>query len=265
MNTENSKENIKDDEHIFQTVKAKEVVLKPNYKFFPTNYIYRFFTKIGVFFALVFSQTYGRLILGYRIRGKKNLRKIKEGKIIVANHVHPLDSFMLTTSFYPKRFYVTSLKSNMGLPFGIGKLFNFLGAIPIPDTSTETIRFIKQMKGEINKKHNIVIFPEAALWPYCDHIREFKKGAVRFAIMTDAPIIPMVWTFHKPRFLRKLVRINKPVMHLNVLEPYYIKKEGTSKDIIDNSTKELHDIISNYFNENNEFKYVNKKMMVNNK
>lgn len=246
--------NIKEDEHVWQTVKAKEVILPSNYEYFPSNLIVRFISKLALILCFLFVMIFGKIFFGYKTKNRKNFYKIKGGCYVVSNHIHPIDAFALAISFFPHRFYITSLKSNLGLPFGFGRIIRILGAIPLPETKDSTVRFMKESKEQIAQNHRIVFFPEGSLWPYKEYIRPFKKGAFRMALENKAPILPMVWTFHKPKGIRKILKRKNPCLRLNILEPYYLMTTGTKGEIIEKARNDVHKLMSDFFNENSEVK-----------
>lgn len=248
-----------ENEHTYQTVKAKKVVLKDNYNFFPKNFFKRFFSRLFCKFCSFFAFPFCFVFMGVRVKGRKNYHKTKkQGTIIISNHIHPMDSFLIAFSSFNHRTYVTSLQSNLGLPFGMGWFIRSIGAVPIPEEPKQMIRFTRQFVDTLNKKRKIVIFPEAALHPFCDHIRPFKQGAFRFAILGDAVILPVVWTFHKPKGLYKLFR-KKPCLTLNYLEPYHINREGSRAQIAERANNDLFEIMSKFFNEHTNYKYIKKE------
>ena len=153
-----------------------------------------------------------------------------------------------------RRVYITSLQSNLGLPFGFGKLIRIMGAVPIPEEKKQIPRFRKQFLEEIEWKRKILIYPEAALLPFCDHIRPFKKGAFRLALVEDTPIMPVVFTYRKPKGLYRLFR-RKPCLTLNFLEPYYPTNEGSHAERIERAMNDLHMQMSNFFSEKSTYFY----------
>ena len=68
-------------------------------------------------------------------------------------------------------------------------------------------------------------------------------------------IIPSVITFHKPRGLYKLWRRNKPCLHYNILEPYYIEDLGNKRKTIEKAREDVNKIISDYFVKNSDYYY----------
>lgn len=245
--------NNEENEHTFKTVKAKKVTLKANYKFFPTNKFQRIFNRILIVLTNLLGFWFAtRIIMGLKIKGRKNLKKIKNtGAIIIGNHVMQFDGLLHVTTFISRKIWVTMLQSNLGLPFGFGRYIREGGAVPIPEDRTLLKRFGDELIEALNRKELVMVFPEAYLKPYCDHIRPFKKGAFKFACHGNKPILPMVWTFRKNKGLRKLFR-RKPSITLNILEPYYIKEAENENKTILNAMNELYEIMNNFYNENSE-------------
>ena len=138
--------------------------------------------------------------------------------------------------------------------FGIvSKYFRAGGGVPIPTKMNLYKRFITETPKILKNEKNILVFPEAMLMPYCDHIREFKSGAFHFAIEGANNIIIMVHTFHKPKGLYKLLRRNKPCIHLNILEPYHIEQMENKKETIAKAQSDIQKIMSNYFNLHSDY------------
>lgn len=229
----------------------KEVKLKENYKFYPRGIIYRFISRLIIllFVFIMFIPKF--LIWAYKVKGKKNLKKQK-GFVLICNHTHPLDAFMILTTLKFKRIYVTTLQSNLGFPL-VSKLFRIGGAVPIPNDVKLFKRFNKETVELLNKGYNLLIYPEAALVPFCDHIREFMQGAFHYAYQANKTIIPSVITYHKPRGLYKLFRRKKPCIKYNILPPYHINYLENKALTIKQTTIELNKIMSDYFNEHSDY------------
>ena len=157
-----------------------------------------------------------------------------------------------------RRVWFTSLQSNLGLPFGFGSFLRRMGAVPIPEKVSLMPRFRKQLLEEIEKKRKVTVYPEAALIPYCDHIRPFKKGAFRLALVENTPILPIVFTYRKPKGLYRIWR-RKPCLTINFLEPYYPTNEGSHAERIEKAMNETHEIMNNFFNEHSTYFYHKKE------
>ena len=62
---------------------------------------------------LILDVFYARLFLGFKVKNRKNLKKIrKDGYVLVANHMHFLDAILVGTTMFPRKTYVTMLQSN---------------------------------------------------------------------------------------------------------------------------------------------------------
>ncbi len=230
----------------------KEVVLKPNYKFYNRNPFFLFFAWIILWLTRLWLIV-PRFLMGVRTTGRKNKRKVK-GAIMISNHIHPLDAFFLVSTFYFQKVYVTMLQSNLG--FGIvSKYWRLAAAVPIPTDRHLLRKFNQETEQVLNKKKNILIYAEAALMPYCDHIRNFLPGAFHYAVAYDRPILPCCFTFHKPKGIYKLIRRKKPRIHCNILEPYYITHTDNRKNDIEKAREDVHKIIESYFIAHSDYFY----------
>lgn len=250
MNDETKQVN--ENEHTYDNgFHPKEVHLKKDYVLYRKSLPYKIWNKmiIGLFkFLLFFPKVF---VWGFRVKGKQYKKDMK-GAVVICNHTHQLDAFMILTALYTKRIYVTMLESNLG--FGIvSRIFRDGGAVPIPTDRQLLKRFNKETPEMLQKGYNILVYPEAALMPYCDHIRPFMSGALHFAVAANATIIPSVMTFHKPKGLYKLTRRKKPCIKYNILEPYHIKDMGNKRLTIDTASNELNKIMSDYFNEHSDY------------
>lgn len=244
---------MEDNNHTFKTIEAKPVTLAPDYAYFNRSLFYRFFSRVLVLLVKVFVLGfYGRLLNGFRVKGMKHYKAArKQGLIVVANHIHPMDAFYIGSKFFPDRFYVTMLKTNLGLPF-FGKLMRYLGGIPIPDSKEGIRTFSTQLAQSLARHEKILVYPEAALRPYNDHIRAFQKGAFKFAYQGNANILPMVFTFHRPKGLYRLYK-RKPIIQLNILPLYYLPQDLPKVDALAKINEDIYQIMSDAFHQTSEF------------
>jgi 1-acyl-sn-glycerol-3-phosphate acyltransferase len=242
-----------ENEHTFKTIEAKPVDLPEDFDYFGQKRHTRILSKILVFLIkVVFVYFYGFIFLRFRIKNKKIFKAYrKKGAVIVSNHVHQFDSFLLGASFFPKRIYYTMLKTNLGLPI-VGKLFHIIGGAPIPDSKEGIVRYQKLLNEQLAGNNMIAVFPEASLRPYCDHIRPFKKGAFRFAFNANVDIIPMVFIFKKPTGLYKYLK-RKPCVELHILPPYQLKHLETKYETLSYNTDELQKIITAYYTTHSDY------------
>ncbi len=229
--------------------KVREVHLKDDYPFYNHNIFFVIFSKIIILLTVIGCFIAKYLLWGFKKTGKENLKNIK-GAITISNHCLIQDAFINVPSVFPKKMYVTMLETNLG--FGLASTYlRFCGAVPIPRDPKLLIKFFKQTKDELKKNQFIHIYPEGHLIPYSDHIRKFMPGAFHIAYTSKVPIIPICFTFHKPKgfyFWKK-----KPMIHQNILKPYYPDYSLPKRECIDKMAEDLFNIMSDYFNKHSEY------------
>lgn len=241
-------------EHDFKLIPARKIKLKKDYKFFIQNPFYKFFSFLTVMLIkVVVYYIYGIIFRGLRVKNKKNLKHLKNGRyILVSNHMHILDAIWLGTTIAPRRIYVTMLQSNLGLPV-VGRLLRLAGGIPIPETKENMVNFLDELQTELSKNTPVLVMPEAAIKPYHVGIRKFLSGAFRFAVDADAKVLPFVYVYKKPKGLLKYV-MKRPFVHLHVLDPVEVEHMETKNKSYVATKDKVHKIMSDYFNEHSDLK-----------
>ena len=219
----------------------KKVVLKDNYNFYPSSKLFKFCNFIVVFITKILI-IIPKLLIGYKVIGKKKIKNVNNA-IIISNHAHVLDAFLIGTTLFPKRIYCTMLQSNLGFSF-ISKYLRICGAVPIPTNLNHKKKFVTDTITTL-KNSSILFFPERGLIPFNNEIKEFDTGAFNIAYKTNSLIVPIMLTFHKPNGIYKLFR-RKPLVHLNILKPYKVVDKVLAKN-------ELYEIMTSYFLENSDF------------
>ncbi|GAB5540101.1 MAG: hypothetical protein Salg2KO_22040 [Salibacteraceae bacterium] len=113
-------------------------------------------------------------------------------------------------------------------------------------------RALLQVKEELKKGHNIVIFPEGTIPPTAPKMRSFKNGAFRLSMEENIPIVPVTFLTNWKRLqagpvLKNLGSpgVSKVIIHPPVLpEEYAAKGEVQMKhdifDIIEKPLKEAY-------------------------
>lgn len=186
------------------------------------------------FLAVPLLWIYLKLFFGFRIKGKRNARKVKKtGAVSVSNHVHMIDCTMIAEALFPKKIIFTALPSNFKLPFA-GHLVRALGAVPIPIGYNKSRIFMQESKKFLKKKRILHLFPEGHLINYYEGRREFSSGAFRIASDAQVPILPMVITWREPKYIFKYIK-KKPCATLTIGEPifanYVLLRKDMEKDL----------------------------------
>jgi len=175
------------------------------------------------------------------IKGMENIPK--EGCIIASNHVSYLDppilGFAVSQKLNKKVHYLAKIE--LFRHFFSRAVHKSLEAIPI-DREKKDKSWIKTAKKYIRNGHIVGIFPEGGR-SGTGKLQKGKTGAVRLALATKAPIVPVgikgtydLWPINKkfPK-LKKIVRISigKPVYYSR----YY--KKRITKSLLRRLTDDL--------------------------
>lgn len=160
-----------------------------------------------------------RFVLGLKVCGRKNLRKLQGGFVSVANHVQTLDCGMVLQALAGHRVYYVSLESNFALAW-LGKIIRWAGAVPLPTKPAQLFEQVHAM-GEALRRGDVVhVYPEGALVPYCDHLRPFGTGAFNLAVRNHVPVVPMAICQRARRGLWRILK-RRPCFTLRILPPLY--------------------------------------------
>ncbi|MEA4852885.1 MAG: lysophospholipid acyltransferase family protein [Christensenella sp.] len=184
--------------------------LDEDYQYVTKNVFLRFLYYFAMFVGMPFAYLFFKLRWGFHVINKENAKLIKKtAAITVANHVHNMDSPMLTYVFYPSAPYFVALKHNFEA-FIIGGLVRVLRGVPLPSDLRNFERFSEQMNDVLsNTNRKVHIYPEAAIDPYSRKLRPFKNGAFHFAVKNKVPVLPMVFVFTPKNKINLIV--GKPV------------------------------------------------------
>jgi 1,2-diacylglycerol 3-alpha-glucosyltransferase len=218
---------------------------------------YRFVNRNAAFtlasllvcYALIYPVFYAItvLCLGFRAKGRKNLRSVKDGAVTVSNHAHILDAPMVAFSLFPRKPFMTTLKTNFEIPF-IGTLVRLLGGVPIPETPKALRCFMSAMAEELKRGHLVHFYPEAALWNGYDELRPFKTGAFHLAVASGKPVLPMVLKFRQPgRLMRKIKK--KPMVSIVIGKPVHLPEGGTERERIQDLKNRVHEAMQKLLEE----------------
>lgn len=203
--------------------------LPENYKWVRTDIVSKFLSGLIYGLAVIFGGAYCRFFLHMKVKGRKNLRGVKGGFFIYGNHTQPIgDVFIPALCVLPKRIYTVVSTANYGIPV-IGKLLPYLGALPIVNTLHGVKELNKAMEQRLNKKHPIVIYPEAHVWEYYTGIRPFPDTSFKFPVKFDRPSFAMTVTYRKAKFFKR------PLMEVFIDGPFY--PQG---DTVKEKTVSLH-------------------------
>lgn len=188
----------------------------------PGEKIMRFFLLPAVKF---FGSVYTFFAFGFRVKGKKNLRKIrKNGAISVCNHAHEMDTLLVKLALGCRRTFHTGsyylLKKGWA-----GRIFKAGGFLPVGSTVKDLEKLQNTVRELLGKKKIVNFYPEHALWRRYEKVRPFKPGAFRFAVKFNVPVLPLFIEFRQTK-PRKVLRLKEKVV-MHILPAVYPEEEGT--------------------------------------
>lgn len=196
----------------------------------------KLFSAVLYALARIYAFFYVRLLRRIKIKNKELLKQCKNtGMFLYGNHTQPVgDVFIPVYICGRKRIYTIAGQENLGLP-GIGRLLPCLGALPVPDTLSQTKRFLEAVQKRIEENCCVTVYPESHVWPYCTKIRSFAPASFYFPVKYKAPSFCMTVTYQK-RIFRKI-----PGITIYIDGPFYPDLKGSQKK----AQKKLHDEIFN--------------------
>ena len=242
--TRENEELVQDEnEDIIHLYEPLEFNIDENYQYIKKGKVFSFFSNLlyyGIAFPIL--TILNKIVYDLKIEGKENIKNLQTGAISVSNHVLILDCTMIGLSFGLKKVYFTTREGSFKIPF-IRKLIKLLRAIPISSNISHKEEIIKELDKAIQEGKIIHFYPEKALWPYYEKIRNFKNGAFNFAIRNNVPVIPIVITFRAPKGIRKLFKRKKDVT-VKILEPIkYTEEIENSREAIQKLKEKVHEIM----------------------
>lgn len=149
------------------------------------------------------------LKLPYKLRFSDNSSIPEEGGLIVcANHYGVLDPVFIAASI--KRDFTFMAKKELFSFRPFGWLIKKLGAFPV-DRANSDITALKTSIRLLKGGHAMLLFPQGTRCKCEDNISA-KHGAVRLAIMTGAPILPVyISENHKPFVKKSYVNVGNAI------------------------------------------------------
>lgn len=244
---------------VHNSIAPIEKEIDENYNFINKNIFFKMFSRMFRRAGIMILGPFIKHRYKLQIVGKENIKLVKhKGVIVTINHVHNFDHVLVGTRILNHRkCYFITLQDNINMPF-VGFLLRALGGIPVPNKRSALPYFENCISTLLKKKKAIFISPEASLWPYYRDIRPFKKGAFRFAVKNDVPILPIVISFRRKLKKRSMFTGKEKFKYyftVHVGKPLYYNKEINDKQAtIDlmNETYEYYKITMAKFYEEEE-------------
>lgn len=162
--------------------------------------------KIAHFFwykviAIPIAFLFLKLKYKHKIFNKKLLKEYRNSSIFLyANHTNPAaDALIPTFVSLPHSAYVIVHPNNVSMPF-LGRITPYLGALPLPDNLAAGKNFMEALKLHIQENNNIMIYPEAHIWPFYTKIRPFPDASFKYPVQYKTPVFCFTNIYQKRRF-----------------------------------------------------------------
>ena len=231
------------DGHYINVSANKGIKFDKDYPYIDKSKSFRFKRFwFGLFYRLIVIPV-SNIRLGIRVKGRKNLiihkEELKKGVISVCNHVHYWDFLGIYHGirYHKPKFLAWASNINGGL----GSLMRLVGGIPIPEDDLRAqINFNKSIGQFLNDGGWLHIYSEGSMWEYYKPIRPFKKGAATFAVKYDKPILPLVYRYRKPCWIRRVIFRQIACFNLYIGEPIYRNPLLDKQDQITDLTIRSH-------------------------
>lgn len=198
------------------------------------------------YFSLIVSKIFWRI----EFKNTENIPKnLKSGLLIAPNHQTYFDPFWVCIPI--KRDLRFMAWDEAFEWFFIGKMISSLGAFPISLKRAGNIKALKDSMSLLNDGKTLLIFPEGERELADGELLPFKNGAIRMALQTKVPILPVtirggnkVWS-REHRFPRpqKVEIIYHPLIVTSD-----IKKSNNLGCMSKSLTHELKNIIASELN-----------------
>lgn len=141
--------------------------------------------RVHGFLLLLFAGAYPK------VKGASNIPQ-DGAYIITPNHSSYLDIFCLYTIF-PNYFVFTGKKEIEKWPLFHIYYTSGMNILVDRDNRVGSIKALKRISQEIDKKNPMVIFPEGTISKEAPLLTTFKSGAFAIAIQKQVPILPVTF------------------------------------------------------------------------
>ena len=208
------------DEFSNDHIKAKKI--DGSYQYLRGKAFHIFWYRIV---AVPLAKLYMKLYFRHKIINNGVLEQAgKSGYFLYGNHTHFMaDALVPSMVSMPEDISVIVHPNNVSMPV-LGKITPYLGAIPLPDDKNAMKNFMSAVKYKIENGENIMIYPEAHIWPYYTDIRPFKDTSFGYPVRYHTPVFCLTNTYQPGKGMKR------PRMVTYVDGPFYPQEGLTLKE-----------------------------------
>lgn len=211
------------DQHMAVSIPIVDKNFDENYTFYRNDFLFGIGRAIAYFVAYTVGYFLCYTQNGIRYAGRKNLKKYKSqlenGCITICNHVFHYDYMSIMIGIRPHREFFPAWSSKFLDKDRLA--VQLAGGIPVPRKIAALKKFYYALEQHMKDGTWLHFFPEAAMWPYYQKIRPFKKGAFALADKYNVPILPLAFQFRDPSKVAILFGAKEPRATLYFGEPIF--------------------------------------------
>lgn len=200
-----------------------------NYKYLSKNFFFFLWESTIRFVGCYIGPIVTKFMMGGRVRGRENLRMLKnKGAIVTCNHVHTIDNLLVRQAVFGHRFYITVAEFNNRNDF-LGWVLRAAGTLPFSSSIKAMANFNKAVTKILGKGAFLLGYPEQALWMRYEKPRTYSAGMFHIAAANNVPVVPMFITWSEPGAFRKIFS-KKKVATINILPPVFPDENKNRKE-----------------------------------
>ena len=137
-------------------------------------------------------------------------KHVKNGAVVIANHVHIFDPIALLCTFWYRRLHFLIQQESFEKPFPRW-FFTHVGGVPV-DRENFNMNTYRAAIDLLQEGKLLCIFPEGHInFDDPSTIKAFKSGSVLMAIKAGVPIVPTYLVPRKKWYSRAITVIGEPI------------------------------------------------------
>ena len=226
--------------------------LNENYQYIMKNPFNRFFSNLVRILLLPIVKLLVLILYHPKYVNKKQvISKVKKGPyFIYSNHVLPLDPLIPPSINSSKLCLIAASADTFSMNKVLSWLVRALGAFPVPNSPKMYYNYVDFIHYEVERKHRVLMYPEAHIWPYCNFIRHFTSTSFKYPVYDNVPIITMTTCFTKKKYGKK------PKLTIYFDGPFYPDQNMKQVDAIENLKDQAFNAMQNRAKKYSTYEYI---------
>ncbi len=190
---------------------------------------------------------------GVKVKGRKNLRRLRlRGCFFYGNHTQISDAWNVQAHIaWGKRSFIVANPDAISIPF-VRWIVMMLGCLPVPDEPHHK-DFVEAVGYHIKKRHGVIIYPEAHIWPYSTHIRPYDDQSFVYPATLGAPVVALCTTYRAPLLFPNR---RPPRMTIHVSQPIYPDMEKSLPERKKELRDRVYEFMLDYSCEDENVEYI---------